>query len=304
MDVGIGVNSGDSHRSYLISLHVAVLLLGMTGLFGKFLALSPLTIIAGRSLFTVLFLVVCLLVLKISFTAGRRRNQLALVASGILLSLHWFAFFHSIQLSTVAVGVIGFSTYPVFVTFLEPLLFRERIRRQDVFSGILVFVGLLCVVPEVDVTGTRVEALAWAVLSGAILAVFTILNRRLVRDNHFLVITLYQHGTATLVTLPFVAWFGWWPSLNETGLLLLLGVMFTAIPQALLVRGLKVVKAQLASVLVGLEPVYSIVFAMVLLNEFPPLQTLLGGGIVGLAVVLASQAHRGTDPVVLRQENT
>ena len=100
------------------------------------------------------------------------------------------------------------------------------------------------------------EALGWAVLSGAILALFTILNRRLVRDNHFLMITLSQHGTATLVTLPIVAWSGEWPAQGEVGLLLLLGVLFTAIPQALLVRGLKVVKAQVASVLVGLEPLY------------------------------------------------
>ena len=53
--------------------------------------------------------------------SGTVANQMALIASGVLLSFHWFAFFHSIQLSTVAVGVIGFSTYPVFVTFLEPL---------------------------------------------------------------------------------------------------------------------------------------------------------------------------------------
>lgn len=281
-----------THRSYLISLHIAVLLLGMTGLFGKFLSLSPFTIIAGRSFFTVLFLSLSLLILKVSFHVGNRGNQMALIASGVLLSFHWFAFFHSIQLSTVAVGVIGFSTYPVFVTFLEPLLFRETLRLKDVFSGVLVFLGLLCVVPEVDLSSSRMEALGWAVLSGAILALFTILNRRLVRDNHFLMITLSQHGTATLVTLPIVAWSGEWPAQGEVGLLLLLGVLFTAIPQALLVRGLKVVKAQVASVLVGLEPLYSILFAMILLNEFPPLQTLLGGAIIGLAVVLASGSQQ------------
>ena len=44
-----------THRSYLISLYIAVLLLGMTGLFGKFLSLSPFTIIAGRSFYGIVF---------------------------------------------------------------------------------------------------------------------------------------------------------------------------------------------------------------------------------------------------------
>lgn len=39
--------------------------------------------------------------------------------------MHWVSFFKSIQVSTVAVGLLSFSTYPVFTTFLEPLFFKR-----------------------------------------------------------------------------------------------------------------------------------------------------------------------------------
>ncbi len=279
-------------NSNLLTLHVAVLLLGMTGLFGKFLELHPTAIIAGRSIFTALSIMVLMRFMGIGFGNIINREGLYLALSGVVLAAHWFAFFHAIQLSTVAIGVIGFSTYPVFVTFLEPLLFSERLRLMDILSGVLVFIGLLFVVPDFDISNDQTVALGWAVASGFILAVFSLMNRRLVRDHHFLVITFCQHATATVCTLPFVWGLTILPGGNEILLLVLLGVVFTAIPQALLVRSLAEVKAQLASVIVGLEPLYAILFAALLLQEIPSLSTLAGGAIILLAVWLAMKSHQ------------
>lgn len=280
----------------LAYLHFAVLLLGGTGLFGKFLDLNPVTIISGRSVFTCLAVMGVIIYLRQSLHFHNLRNLSLLLISGVVLCFHWYAFFHSIQLSTVAVGVIGFSTYPVFVTFLEPLIFKESFRLADVASGILVFIGLLVVAPELDFSNEITEALAWAVLSGLILAIFTLINRQLVKRNHYLVITFYQHSVAMIVTLPLAYLYFSFPTKNEIFLLMLLGVVFTAIPQSLLVKGLNVVKAQLASVLVGLEPIYSILFAIVLLNEIPELSTILGGAIVAGSVVLATVSHQKQRP--------
>jgi len=279
------------YRSYLILLHVAVLLLGMTGLFGKFIPLSPLVIIAGRSFFTVVFVICVLLVLKQSLSLQSWQNGLWLWLSGAVISFHWYAFFHAIQLSTVAIGVIGLSTYPIFVTFLEPLLFRETLKIADVASGIVVCIGLLFVVPDFSFANTHTVALAWAVLAGFVAALFTLMSRKLTQKNHYLVITLYQHLFALICTLPFVAWYSLWPETKFIWMLAVLGVIFTAIPQAMFTKGLKVVKAQLVSVLVGLEPVYSIIFAIVLLEEIPTSGTIIGGIIILIGVAVASVSH-------------
>lgn len=204
---------------------------------------------------------------------------------------HWFAFFHAIQLSTVAVGVIGFSTFPVFVTLLEPLFFGEKYKLVDVASGLIVFAGLCIVAPAFDFSDETTFALGWAVISGFLLAIFSLMNRKLIRNNHYLVITFYQNIVAFMCSLPIVWVLDFWPTAGDYWLLALLGVVFTAIPQTLLVRALKVVRAQVASVLVGLEPIYSIIFAIILINEIPQISTVVGGVVVAIAVIFATRSH-------------
>lgn len=231
--------------SHLLIVHVTVLILGMTGLFAKFIPLSPWTIIAGRSLFTVISLGLVLLFLKQTFNIYNLRNACILTVSGCVLAFHWYTFFYSIQLSSVAIGIIGFSTYPIFVTFMEPFLFKEKLKWQDVVNGILVFFGLLFVVPEFNFSNSHTIALGWSILAGFTAAIFTMINRKLTKSNHFITITFYQHSVAFLCTLPLVWSLSLWPDMKQFFLLSILGVIFTALPQTLLNKSLEVVKAQL-----------------------------------------------------------
>ena len=42
--------------------------------------------------------------------------SIILIVLGIILAVHWTTFFYSIQLSTVAIGLLTFSTFPIFAT--------------------------------------------------------------------------------------------------------------------------------------------------------------------------------------------
>ena len=79
-------------------------------------------------------------------------------------------------------------------------------------------------------------------------------------------------------------------------LFLLLGVVFTALPQALVVSSLRHIRAQVASVVIALEPVYGILFAILLLHEIPTLRTVLGGVLICGAVSWASYRHSQVTP--------
>ncbi|MBD0270020.1 MAG: EamA family transporter, partial [Cyanobacteria bacterium Co-bin8] len=61
------------------------------------------------------------------------------------------------------------------------------------------------------------------------------------------------------------------------GLLLVLGVLCTALAHTLFIESLAVLRTQLASVISALEPVYGILLAVVLLGEIPNARTLAGG---------------------------
>ncbi len=75
-------------------------------------------------------------------------------------------------------------------------------------------------------------------------------------------------------------------------MLLLLGVVFTAVSHTLFIDGLKKVKAQTASIIASLEPVYGIVLGIVFFIEIPDLRTIFGGVIIISAVVIGSLSGR------------
>lgn len=279
-----------------IEIHIAVLLFGITGLFGKFIPASPSMIVFGRTLFAALVIFFGLKLLRVGLATSSKKSFVYLLLSGLVLMFHWLLFFYSIQISTVAIGVIGFSTFPVFVTFLEPLFFKQKLRNVDILSGILVVIGLLLVVPGLSFQNSETVGLIWAVISGALYAILALLNRHLVSKDSFMVVTFYQHSTAVLCLLPFIFMTWETPDFKTVWLLIVLGVVCTAIPQTLYIKSLKVIKAQLASIVIGLESVYAIFFAAVLLGEIPDLQTVLGAVIVLGTVMLAMKAHSAKEP--------
>ena len=264
----------------LLEIHAAVLLFGLAGLFGKFLSLPPSLIVMGRTCFASISLGLTLVCIKQSLRIRSKRDFGIFILLGGILSFHWMTFFHAIQISTVAVGLITFSTFPVFVTFMEPFFFRERLRIFDILTAALVFCGLILVIPSLDFDNHISRGALWGTLSGFTFALLSILNRRYVRIYSPLVITFYQNAFATLILLPFLS-----PGSGSIGskdlvLLALLGVFCTALSHGLFIKGLKTIRAQLASVTAGLEPVYGILFAFLLLGEVPSLRVALGGIII------------------------
>src|SRR6266513_1446207 len=102
----------------LIALHVSVALFGFAALFGKWIALSPVDIVFGR---TVVASITLAIVLRWTKHAAGSPSR-ALVLNGALLALHWVTFFAAIQTATVAIGLLGFASFPVFVLILERAL--------------------------------------------------------------------------------------------------------------------------------------------------------------------------------------
>ena len=161
-----------SHRHGVISVLVALPFVSLTGLFGKFLTLSPLLIVQGRTVFAfgALFLALFFLRKKIFFSDLREWLWLAL--SGSILGVHWIAFFQAIQVSTVAIGLLSFASYPLFTTLLEPLFFREPLRVRNVFAALIVICGLALMASSSSddsntiISGSVFHGILWGLMAG------------------------------------------------------------------------------------------------------------------------------------------
>jgi len=272
----------------LAEIHVAVLLFGLAGLFGKFLTLSPLLIVFGRTFFTSITLGLILAFSTIKLHAKSKRDLSALMLLGVILAIHWITFFHAIQISTVAVGLLTFSTFPIFVTFMEPYFFKEKLRRFDMLTAGSVVLGLIFVIPSLNFQNNITQGALWGTISGFTFAVLSILNRKYVGTYSSMMIVWYQNWMATLTLLPFVFFEDLSLQMTDVVLLALLGIFCTALAHALFIKSLAHIKTQLASIIACMEPVYGIIFAFVLLGEIPALQTILGGCIILGTIAIAS----------------
>ncbi len=281
-------------RHGLLEIHIAVILFGLSGLFGKFLTLPPLVIVFGRTFFATLTLGIILAVFKIPFRVKSSRDFFVLILLGVILAVHWITFFHSIQISTVAVGLLTFSTFPIFVTFMEPVFFKEKIRLFDILTAGSVVFGLLLVIPSFDFQNHITLGAIWGTLSGFTFAVLSILNRKYVRTYPPMLMVCCQNGMATLILLPFLFLEDWVLRPADYVLLPILGIFCTAVAHVLFIKSLVHIKTQLASITACLEPVYGIIFAFFLLGEIPDTRTLLGGGIILGTIALATMKRRSS----------
>jgi drug/metabolite transporter (DMT)-like permease len=278
-----------------VELQIALLLIGFTGLFGKLITASPVVIAFGRTAVAAIAICIGLQLLR----GSGRGTVLSIPAlfpwvalSGVLLTLHWLTFFHAIQISTVAIGLIGFAAFPVFVTLIEPIIHRLALRLVDCFSAGLVVAGLLLVAPSSELSSATAQGLLWALLSGFIYALLTLLNQKLARTQSAIYLTFWQQACVALFLLPPMVIGELWPDMTTWTWLLILGSVCTVLPQILLIRALKFVRAQMVAIAIALEPVYGIVFAALFLGEIPELRTLAGGTVILAAVLLAIRAHR------------
>lgn len=264
----------------LLEIHLAVLLFGLSGLFGKFLTLSSTIIVLGRVFFSSFFLLILILYLKKDIKLKEKKHYLYLIMMGVLLALHWSAFFKSIQVSTVAIGLLTFSTFPVFVTFLEPLFFKEEIKLFDSLIAFVTLLGVMLVIPTLELGNNLTQGVIWGIVSGLTYAILSMLNRKFVKDYSSFVIAFYEQFIATLVLIPFYLLQRPVLDLKDILLLVLLGVVFTGISHLLFINSLKNIKTQTAGVISSLEPVYGIFFAVFLLRELPTLREILGGIVI------------------------
>jgi drug/metabolite transporter (DMT)-like permease len=281
-----------TQRSALVSLHTAVLLFGVAGLFGKWLALSPESIVLGRTAIATVALAVLLRVLR--EPSGGFEWRLA--AGGAVLALHWIAFFRAVQMSSVAVGLLGFASFPLFVLIVEAMFLRRRLHLADWVTVALVTSGLLLLVPEFRIENRVVQGLCWGMLSGFMFALLTVGNRALVSRRSATGVALWQNACAAACLLPGFAMDPVLPTPRDVALLIVLGVVCTALAHTLFIRSMRVLSAHTASVIAALEPVYGIALAYALLGEAPGWRTLIGAAlIVGAALGASSRADQGNE---------
>lgn len=274
-----------------LQVSIAVMILGLSGLLSKLIFLPVLIIVFGRTFFAFISLFIFHKFTKKKLSVNRRDLKY-LIVIGLVLAFHWFSFFESIRISTVAIGTLTFAAFPLFAAILEPIYFKDKFNSKDLIPALLVLIGVFILVPEFSLDNSATAGIIWGLLSAFTYTIIAIINKRLVKSYSGTQIAFYEDLFAAIFLLPFVFILDYTLDTYNLLMLILLGVIFTALGHSLLTNGLKYIKAKSAAVFASMEPVYAIFFAYIILNEVPRISTLIGGAIIIFAIYLTSKNQR------------
>ncbi|MBO0493917.1 DMT family transporter [Pseudomonas sp. Marseille-Q1929] len=277
-----------AYRTALTSAHITALLFGLTGIFGALIHASASVITFGRAAFALLALAVFAHLQDRALLRGLNLRKLSIYAlSGLMLAAHWVTFFIAIKVGGVAVATLGFASFPAFITLLDMAVFRDRPHLAEALLLLLVTLGLVLVTPSFELANQGTVGLLWGLASGLSFALLAMTNRRATDGRNGVQVVFWQNATVAAIMAPFAVF-----DLVDLGAvdwthLAILGVLCTAVSQALFVKSLKGLNARSAGMIISLEPVYAIACAWWLFHEAPSWRMLAGAALIVLAILMS-----------------
>jgi len=275
----------DPVKRSLYSLHLTVILLGGTALFSQIIPLSAMAITLGRSFFACVFLYLLVRILGESMRLDSKRDYLMGALLGIVMAAHWVTYFLAMQLSSVSVGIIALFTFPVITVLLEPIFEGIKLAWQDICSALVVFIGIAIMVPDVSFDNDVTLGIGVGVFSAFLYSLRYLMHRKFFAHYSGTRAMAYQ----TLIVTGCIALLGIeeiaTADAHTWGLLAALGIFFTAVPHAAVAAALRHLRAKTFSLVACMQPFYGVVFAILLLDEDPRWQTIVGGLMVISAAV-------------------
>lgn len=277
-----------AHLRATLQIHVCVVVWGFTAILGKLISLPALPLVIWRmGLVAVLLLVGSRVRRAIGAMTPRHRATYAGI--GVVVAVHWVTFYAAVKLANASVAATTMALAPVFLAFVEPVVARRRFDPREIVFGAAVVPGIVLVVGGIP-AGMRI-GFAVGIASAFFVAVFQSLNKRFIHHGGALAVTCVELGAGGCVlallamALPHEGPAIPLPGLRDAALLAVFVTACTIFPFALSLVALRQLTAFSAQLAVNLEPVYALLFGIVLLGEQRQLDTRF---YVGFALLLAA----------------
>ncbi|MDC0249293.1 DMT family transporter [Flavobacteriales bacterium] len=253
----------------LTSVHLMVVILGLTGVFGKLISLDTINLVWYRMGIAFVSLFLFLLLKKQLFSISKQ-NFFGILGVGILVTIHWLCFFQSIKVSTVSVAVVCMATSSLFSALIEPLFFKRRLLVYEVIMGIIV-VGALAFV-----MGTEIQYL-WGYFYGIMAALFgtlfTLFNAKYIKKVGAAQITMIEMLAGVIIISCLLLYqqdytiFTSFISIKDLFYLILLGTLCTAMVFVWMTEIMRHITPYSLIMAINLEPIYSIILALLIFGE-------------------------------------
>ena len=252
-------------KKAFLQLHISILLAGWTGVFGKLMMLSPGLIVFWR----IVIAGGCLWLwawLTKRLEKVTPRDRIAIMGVGALLAVQWTLFYASIKASNVSIGVVAFSSIGFFTALIDA---QYRLGIALGLVGAAAAALLAVYFKRYRAKYSSVTVMSWQLLGGFAFSCVAI--------------PIY---VSLMPPEPFI------PTWPDTLYLPIFAIFCTLFMYILQIQSLEHISAFTVNLSYNLEPIYSIILAMVIFGEARDLgpSFYAGIGLIALSVALQTSS--------------
>ena len=269
-----------------------VLILGFTGIFGKLISLNTIELVWYRMLIAFITLFT-FLAFKKELTKIKKKDFFGLLFVGSLVAVHWFFFFESIKVSNVSVAVVCLSTASFFSAMIEPFFLKRKPKLYEYILGIVVFVTLFLML-EAETKYTM--GYIYGIIASFLGTLFTLYNAKYINRLEASKFTMVEMLAGVIIFSILmlinkeIGITNLKININDFVYLFLLGTICTAAVFVWMVEIMKYISPYSLIMAINLEPIYSIVLALIIFSESEHmnLSFYIGASVIILVVFLES----------------
>ena len=254
----------------LIHFHFIVFIFGFTAILGSLISIDSIELVWYRMTLASIVLLLYAFIFKKRINVSRSL-MLKLLFSGMIIALHWITFFKAIKVSNVSITLSILSLGAFITSILEPLFYKRKIILYEVIFGLIIVIGMSLIFNS---QYQYIEGIIYALISVLLSVFFGLINGKLINKASSLVISIYELiGGVFLISLLLLFsndFNNEFFKLSEDDFfwLLILATVCTAYAFVISVDVLKHLTPYSLMISINMEPVYGIILAIVLLNEF------------------------------------
>jgi drug/metabolite transporter (DMT)-like permease len=272
---------------YHIWLHIIVLIFGLTGVLGKLITVDSYLLVWYRLGIALIGLIIFFVATKFSLKITKKQLiKTSLV--GVIIAVHWITFFEAIKQSNVSVALVCFSSSTLFTSLIEPFYFKRKIKAYELIFGVLIILGLYFIF---SFEFKYLIGMTLSIFSAALASWFTVLNGILIKETKAKTISFYELLSAFVLVSIYILFSTKGDisllsiSMADFKWLLILGTLCTAFAFIVSVEVMKQISPYTVTMSVNLEPIYSIILAIII---WPESETMSYGFYLGTIIVIAT----------------
>lgn len=220
-------------------------------------------------------------------------DLLKLIGVGSIIALHWFCFYHAINVSNISVTLVAFATGTLFISVIEPLFFKRKIILYEIVFGILILAAISIIF---NIETRYALGILLGVLSALTAAFFTVFNGLLVKRITPQLISFYELAGGFLALTLFLLFNGTFQKeffiVSPVGWfwLSVLAIVGTAYPFIVSINLMKSISPFTITLTVNLETVYGIILAYIFWQKE---EAMTPGFYIGTLIILLAVFGNG-----------